>query len=1334
MCGRARTRKPFQLAALGLAALGATVSVEPQSFDLPGTQPTTSAAPEAAKIQHEFVPPSGAPPGGPQSCSDCHTFGPTPPAAPFLSWQGSMMAQAARDPLFYAQLDLANHDGRPGGPRPAVAGMADMCLRCHSPAGWLEGRSTDLTGQGFDRKDLFGVQCHACHRLVDPKLADTDPAHPDILNFLSGLEPTPGLPPTYGNGMFVMDPKQTRRGPYSKAQMMPAHAMSVVGEGLDWTVVTTLDSHPAMNSAFHRSGNLCGTCHDVSNPVDCEAGATGKETQRCFPIERTWTEWRHSAFPARGEAGNCQSCHMSGPLNGVAFGAPCEGAGSSLRHVNDIHFHDLTGGNAFIPKVILYMKDRYETCTPAADPGCADFKAAVEGLYPPASGSPFADVDATALTAGILRVQRTLNRAAYLDVTAVSPELTVLVTNRTGHKLPTGYPEGRRMWLNVRFLDGTGSLIAESGRYDATTGALFHDQNLDGTAGSKDYDIVQYTDALGNAFGAGRPTKVWEGRMDHEATGTEFHFALNTRVLMDNRIPPEGWNVAEYTNNRALPVIPAVYTTNGWQEDYGAGGGPAVSHDEVDYSIPAGTDRVELTLYYQTASREYIEALVADNPNTLAAGSFNRATLLEHAWQQPEVDRSAPMVMAHRVHAVLDSDGDGLSDGWESAFGGPVGGFNDDPDGDGQSNWQEFQKGSDPIDGSSPGAARDPVDVVLVLDVSGSMNDPAPGTTTSKIQVLKDAVTLFLETWKDYSVPQDRIGVVYFSTDAVQFGPVPLLKPFVSEWQNIRTDVQGHAAGGWTAMGAGLHTAVTGLGAFDPLSPRRRHVILFSNGMQNHSPMIVPHTGFPETLIIRDQTPAENPEVTGSSSLVLGPGMQFVIPTSVGSLVRVHTVGIGVAENSGGTAWHKLLQDLAVQQSGKHNFITRAFDLEGTFLEDLVQTLRGNTLEYVFKEERALTAGGEEVFEIPVNATASRFSLVLSWSGQASQGPELELLRPDGSAEDVARLTRSGAFYRVVTRYLSNPDEHPEEFGTWTLRVRTPKREPGTTAGQPPEGELRLRLHALLDDTELKYQFGVPGKRFRVGQPLRVTALAVQAGQLLRHLERITVELASPGASVGAALAESRHRLTEDFDPDLASTPFSRKLMAAFSDERWRKRLAGKEEIHQLADDGRQGDEVAEDGIFSRTLITPSIPGHYELRFRMEGHAADGQPFVREETFSIVVGIGRIDPGRSRLRTVDLQGSPYVTLAPRDAAGNLLGPGYASQLVLSVRGQTLRVEDLLDGSYRAPLPPGIPPGEPVLVSYDGETVASTDRGKGYGYGYGGKVSFFERLFRWFWRR
>ena len=42
-----------------------------------------------------------------------------------------MMAQAGRDPLFWAALDVANND---------VPGIGDFCLRCHSPAGWLDGR------------------------------------------------------------------------------------------------------------------------------------------------------------------------------------------------------------------------------------------------------------------------------------------------------------------------------------------------------------------------------------------------------------------------------------------------------------------------------------------------------------------------------------------------------------------------------------------------------------------------------------------------------------------------------------------------------------------------------------------------------------------------------------------------------------------------------------------------------------------------------------------------------------------------------------------------------------------------------------------------------------------------------------------------------------------------------------------------------------------------------------------------------------------------------------------------------------------------------------------
>jgi len=281
------------------------------------------------------------------------------------------------------------------------------------------------------------------------------------------------------------------------------------------------------------------------------------------------------------------------------------------------------------------------------------------------------------------------------------------LTNLTGHKLPTGYPEGRRMWMNVKFVAAGGGLAGESGEYEASTGTLFHDQNVDGAAGGTvPHDVVAYTDGSGSGAtvgGTSRPTKVWEARSHWDGSDCvladpadcpdEFHFVLNNQQVMDNRIPPEGWEPVAFADSRAAPLIPAAYTTAGWQWDYLDAGTP-VHYDRFTYPLVAGTDRVRLTLFYQTASREYVEALRDDNPGTLTAGGYDRGSLLHEVWEQ--TGRSAPVSLLSRVQAIVDADGDELADGWEAEHGlGDPGcaaeGYNDDPDGDGLSNWQEFQ-------------------------------------------------------------------------------------------------------------------------------------------------------------------------------------------------------------------------------------------------------------------------------------------------------------------------------------------------------------------------------------------------------------------------------------------------------------------------------------------------------------------------------------------------------------------------------------------------------------------------------------------------------------------
>ncbi len=70
-------------------------------------------------------------------CIYCHELSDPLEVPIYTRWSSSMMANAARDPLFHAGVAIANQDAAFGG---------DLCLRCHTPGGWLAGRSIPTDG------------------------------------------------------------------------------------------------------------------------------------------------------------------------------------------------------------------------------------------------------------------------------------------------------------------------------------------------------------------------------------------------------------------------------------------------------------------------------------------------------------------------------------------------------------------------------------------------------------------------------------------------------------------------------------------------------------------------------------------------------------------------------------------------------------------------------------------------------------------------------------------------------------------------------------------------------------------------------------------------------------------------------------------------------------------------------------------------------------------------------------------------------------------------------------------------------------------------------------
>ncbi len=528
-----------------------------RDFDQPGSQPH-----EAGILNP------------PAACAVCHGDY-DPNVEPFRNWQGSMMAQASLDPLFKALMVVSNQNAPDSG---------DLCLRCHLPRGWLQGRSVPTDGSQMLDTDASGVACDLCHRLIDPYFDPAaNPAQDE--GILAGLVDPPD---DVANGMYIVDPTGARRGPFLNANT----------------------GHPVLVSPFHREAALCGTCHDVSNPA-FEKDPSGNYVPNAFdapavdfasdvlaPVERTYSEWFHSAYNSQDGVyapqfgGNkdyvatCQDCHMRDVTGyGCNFGTP------PLR--TDLPLHDQTGGNTWMPAVL-------------------------SAIYPN-------DVNGAVMQTGITRARYMLQNAADMNVAQVGSDLKVTLTNNTGHKLPTGYPEGRRMWINVKFYDGANHLISESGAYDVNSAVLTKDAEV------KIYEVKPGLDSI-TAPLVGKPE------------GPSFHFVLNNKIYKDNRIPPRGFANAAFVAFGGAPVAYSYADGQYWDDTY--------------YAIPPGAARAEVTLYYQSTSKEFIEFLRDEN-TTDTTGQDMYDIWVDNGKSPPEVMTSAQIDLIVAGPAT-DLSGDGF--------------------------------------------------------------------------------------------------------------------------------------------------------------------------------------------------------------------------------------------------------------------------------------------------------------------------------------------------------------------------------------------------------------------------------------------------------------------------------------------------------------------------------------------------------------------------------------------------------------------------------------------------------------------------------------------------
>ncbi|MEJ2765633.1 multiheme c-type cytochrome [Photobacterium sp. MCCC 1A19761] len=223
--------------------------------------------------------------------------------------------------------------------------------------------------------------------------------------------------------------------------------------------------HQTEYSDLHTKSEFCSVCHNVSHPFNST------------PIERTYDEWQESAYNEQGV--QCQDCHMTpGPGKQTNPGKSAV-MGKEREH---IYSHAFSGGNSTLHQ---YFND----------PIGAEL--AREMLH-------------SAATVEFIALPESL-------VAGELATIQVKVSNvGAGHKLPTGFPEGREIWVDFTVRSSEQAPIYRSG-------AVVDGQTEPGT---KSFKVT-----LGDKNGDVVDLNVWE--VD--------------RILSDTRILPHGYTIVEYT-------------------------------------------------------------------------------------------------------------------------------------------------------------------------------------------------------------------------------------------------------------------------------------------------------------------------------------------------------------------------------------------------------------------------------------------------------------------------------------------------------------------------------------------------------------------------------------------------------------------------------------------------------------------------------------------------------------------------------------------------------------------------------------------------------------------
>jgi hypothetical protein len=482
---------------------------------------------------------------GSGNCTNCHN-GLTDGAANDVSiesdWSTSMMANSTRDPFWRAK--VASEMQR----NPQFkALLGDKCSRCHAPMASVEakfeGSTVELFGDGFLNPQnayynlgMDGVSCTACHQIEDDGNLGT-------LNGFSGKFSIVDLGTNAERTAFGQYADPVANPMFNNTGIWPTYAAHI------------------------STSEMCATCHNLKTPFVDSSGVVASTTPESeFPEQMIYTEWENSSFASGTTAQSCQDCHMP-KTDGVTIST----RPNFLAARNDFSRHTLVGANTTMLDIL--SRNKVEL-----------------------------GVTADGFDTAITRTRAMLASAADIEIVSqnlVGDELTVQlrVNNRSGHKLPSGYPS-RRVYIHFIVRDDTGDIIFESGKTNSDGSIVAADADTNLSLYESHYDEITQQDQV----------QIYEAIMSDTDSNVTYTLLRAASYLKDNRLPPAGFDKNVVVDD--VRVWGEAMADNNFNS----------GSDLVTYKINIGSASINTIHYtaelkYQSLAYGFVKDLFLDNNN-----------------------------------------------------------------------------------------------------------------------------------------------------------------------------------------------------------------------------------------------------------------------------------------------------------------------------------------------------------------------------------------------------------------------------------------------------------------------------------------------------------------------------------------------------------------------------------------------------------------------------------------------------------------------------------------------------------------------------------------------